>query len=59
MVLGKLPAPGRPAYLDYSRQGPTALALSAGGVGWLVGHSSLIYHFSFPSPSVSLGDGPI
>ena len=34
MVLGKLPVPGRPAYLDCSRavgQGPTTLAVGAGG----------------------------
>ena len=31
MVLDKLPVPGRPTYLDYSREGPTALAVGAGG----------------------------
>ena len=50
MVLGKLPASGRPAYLDYSRQGPTALALSAGGFGLLVDIllSSIISRFLLP-----------
>ena len=31
MVLGKLPVPGRPTNLDWSRQAPTALAVGAGG----------------------------
>ena len=31
MVLGKLPVPGRPTYLDYSRARPIALAVGAGG----------------------------
>ena len=31
MVLGKLPAPGRPTSLDGVGQGPTALAVGAGG----------------------------
>ena len=30
MVLGDLSVPGRPADLDNSRQGPTALAIDAG-----------------------------
>ena len=48
MVLGKLPVPGRPTNLDNSRQGPTALAVDAGGLDIF----SLIYHFSFLCPSL-------
>ena len=47
-MLGKLPEPGRPTNLDYSRR-----------CGWeLFGHfnSHLSFLFSF---SLSLGDGPI
>ena len=36
MVLGKLPVPGRPTNLDTVGQGPTALAVGAGG--GLFGH---------------------
>ena len=50
-MLSKLPVPGRPTGLDYSRQGPIVLAVGAGGVLWTF--FSLIYHF------FSLGDGPI
>ena len=33
MMLGKLPVPGRPAYLDYSKARASALAVGAvGGV---------------------------
>ena len=56
MVLGKLPVPGRPSYnLDTVGQGPTALAVGAGG-GCLD-----IFTLLYPcSPlSLSLGDGPI
>ena len=49
MVLGKLPVPGRPTTLDKG-QGPTALAVGA-GVGCL-DMFSLVYHFSFLSPSL-------
>ena len=53
-VLGKLSAPVHPAYL-HSGQGPIAVAV---GAGWgCVGIYSLVYLFSFLSPSV--GDGPI
>ena len=34
MVLGKLPVPGRPTILITVGQGPTALAVCAGGVVW-------------------------
>ena len=49
-VLGKLPVPGRPTNLAYSR----ARAYCAfRRCGWgLFGHFSLIYHFSFLSPSL-------
>ena len=49
-MLGKLPVPGRLAYLDKSRAGPTALAVGAGGVVWTF--FSLVYPFSFLSPSL-------
>ena len=56
MVLGKLPVPGRPANLDYSRA-RAYCACSRCGWGWF-GHffSHLSFLFSF---SLSLGDGPI
>ena len=52
MVLGKLPVPGRPTYLDKSRA--RAYWVRVG----LFGHfySRLLFLFSF---SRSLGDGPI
>ena len=53
MVLGKLPVPGRPANLDYSRA--RAYCACAGGVVWtFFSHLSFLASFSF-----SLGDGPI
>ena len=42
MVLGKLPVPGRPTNLDYSEQGPTALAVGAVGVVWTFLLSSIL-----------------
>ena len=56
MVLSKLPVPGRPTNWIIVGQGPTALAVGAGG--GLFGHfySNLSFLFSF---SLSLGDGPI
>ena len=55
-MLGKLPVPGRPTSLDYSR----ARAYRAcSRCGWgLFGHffSHLCFLYSF---SLSLGDGPI
>ena len=56
MVLGKLPVPGRPTDLDYSR---ARAYCACGRCGWgLFGHffSHLSLLFSF---SLSLGDGPI
>ena len=55
MVLGELPVPGRPTVWFPVGQGPTALAVGAGGV--VLDIFSLIYHFF--SFSLSLGDGPI
>ena len=54
-VLGKLPVPGRPTILISEGQGPTALAVGAGG--GCLDIFTLIYPFS--SFSLSLGDGPI
>ena len=56
MVLGKLPVPGRPTYLEWSRA-RAYCAFSRCGWGCLE-IFSLVYHFSF-SFSLSLGDGPI
>ena len=56
MVLGKLPVPGRPTNLDYSR---ARAHCPFSGCGWgLFGHffSRLSFLFSF---SLSLEDGPI
>ena len=56
MVLGELPVPGRPTYLDYS-MARAYCACSRCGCE-LLGHffSHLSFLFSF---SLSLGDGPI
>ena len=56
MVLGKLPVPGRPTELDYSR---ARAYCTYSNCGWgLYGYfySRLSFLFSF---SRSLGDGPI
>ena len=50
MVLGKLPVPGRPTSLEEIGQGPTALAVGAGG--GCLDIFTLIYPFSFLSPSL-------
>ena len=50
MVLGKLPVPGRPTIWIAVGQGPTALAVGAGGCGLDI--FTLIYHFSTLSPSL-------
>ena len=50
MVLGKLPVPGRPTIWITVGQGPTALTVGAGG--GCLDISSLVYHFSFLSPSL-------
>ena len=49
-MLGKLPVPGSPTYLDYSRPRPIAIAVGAGG--GCLDIFTLIYHFSFLSPSL-------
>ena len=50
MVLGKLPVPGRPTIWITVGQGPTALAVGAGGV--CLDIFTLIYPFSFLSSSL-------
>ena len=50
MVLGKLPVPGRPTIWITVGQGPTALAVGAGGV--CLDIFTLIYPFSPLSPSL-------
>ena len=42
MVLGKLPVPGRPTVWISVGQGPTALAVGAGGVVWTFLLSSIL-----------------
>ena len=56
MVLGKLPAPGRPTIWMIVGQGPIVLAVGAGGgcLDIFFSHLSLLYSFS-----LSLRDGPI
>ena len=50
MVLGKLPVPGRPTYLEWSR---ARAYCACSRCGWgLFGIFSLVYHFSFLSPSL-------
>ena len=56
MVLGKLPVPGRPTTGIRVGQGPTALAVGAGG--GCLDIFSLVFHLFFLSP-LSLGDGLI
>ena len=48
-MLGKLPVPGRPTNLDYRAR--ACCACRRCGLGRF-GHFSLIYHFSFLSPSL-------
>ena len=56
MVLGKLSVPGRTTIWITVGQGPTVLAVGAGGGCFGPFHS----HLSFLSPfSLSFGDGPI
>ena len=55
MALGNLPVPGRPNVWMIVGQGPTALAVGAGG--GCLDIFSLVYLFS--PVSISLGDGPI
>ena len=51
MVLGKLPEPGRPTDLDYSRA-RAYCACSRCGWGLVWTFFSLVYHFSSLSPSL-------
>ena len=51
MVLGKLPVPGRSTIWITVGQGPSALAVGAGG--------GCLDIFTLISFSLSLGDGPI
>ena len=48
MVLGKLPVPGRLLVQIIIRQGPTALAVGAGGFFWTFFLSRIISLFFFP-----------
>ena len=48
MVLGKLPVPGRPTIWITAGQGPTALAVGAGGVVWTFLLSSLLSFLFLP-----------
>ena len=50
MVLGKLPVPGRPTYLDSSRA--RANCACSGCEGGCLDIFSLVCHFSFLSPSL-------
>ena len=50
MVLGKLPVPGVLLIWIKEGQGPTVLAVGAGGGGLDI--FSLVYHFSVLSPSL-------
>ena len=47
-VLGKLPVPGRPTILITVGQGPTALAVGAGGVVWTFLLSSILFLLFLP-----------
>ena len=56
MVLGKLPVPGRPTYLDWSRARAYCACSRCGwGVVWTFVLSSIIPLFFLPP----LGEGPI
>ena len=48
MVLGKLPVPGRPTIWITVGQGPTALAVGAGGVVWTFLLSSVLFFLFLP-----------
>ena len=56
VVLGKLPVPGRPTIWMLVGQGPTALAVVAGGDCLDI---FTLVHLFLSSLSLSLGDGPI
>ena len=48
MVLGKLPVPGRPTIWITVGQGPTALAVGAGGAVWTFLPSSILSSLFLP-----------
>ena len=48
MALGKLPVPGRPTIWITIGQGPTALAIGAGGVVWTFLLSSILSFLFLP-----------
>ena len=48
MVLGKLPVPGRPTFWITVGQGPTTLAVGAGGVVWTFLFSSILFLLCLP-----------
>ena len=48
MVLGKLPVPGRPTIWITVGQGPTALAVGAGGDVWTFLLSSILFLLFLP-----------
>ena len=48
MVLGNLPVPGRPTIWIIVGQGPTALAVGAGGVVWTFLLSSILSFLFLP-----------
>ena len=48
MVLGKLPVPGRPTIWIRVGQGPTALAVGAGGVVWTFLLSTILSFLLLP-----------
>ena len=50
MVMGKPPVPGRPTIWIIVGQGPTALAVGAGG--GCLDIFPVVYHFSFLTPSL-------
>ena len=54
---GKLPVPGRPTIWITVGHGPTVLAVGAGG--GCLDIFSLVYHFSFLTPSLWETDGAI
>ena len=56
MVLGKLPVPGRPTYLDYSR---ARAYCACSRCGWGVVWTFFLSLSFFSSFSLSSGDGPI
>ena len=52
MVLGKLPVPGRPTNLDHSRARAYCACSGVGAGGGCLDIFSLVYQFSFLSPSL-------